>query len=1339
MTRILLLISFIVFSVGLYGQRMTISKQLEKCPMGLNCFVVTNLNGEQYYIDLPTAQALIGGGGGGTNTDTRLDNFTQSGDDLTYDVIDALTSTVTATVTIPNVFTKTTPSTDSNNSIVTGTDGSPYYSDPDDDAGNELQTLSLVGDQLTLSDGGGTFKINITDAVVETVVAGTNVVVDATDPANPVFSVPSLNDADFDPTNELPSYTSSSSPPTITGTEVAGDTHTDTTTGDVYEYNGSTWGKVGNTNASGFTSVVAGTNVTIDNTDANNPILNVPSLDDADADPTNELLTGGVLSGTDLQLTDAGGTTTVDLSPLSGGAADGTPTSGAYDSPNSEIDITVAAPGTSFSIDVSALAETGDIPTNVSQLTNDSGFLTAEVDGSTTNELQTLDVSQLSGTNLELSLSNDGVATEVIDLSSLQGTDDQTSAEVSFDPSTSTLVSTNQQDVTVELVTNQNIIDQRSSDNADSIAVLRTDLDAIASGASDGVVTAGVYDVVNDEIDFTVSSPGTNFSVDLSGASGESTTVTDGNTVNLTLTGSDVTAEVIPDPVNGGLSNSATGLAFNPDGANTYDNTNSGATATTLQTALDEALDETGIQKFIIVSGVGGVYAKQAEFICDGIDDQVQLQAAMDSTAARKNSMLFIDGTLTVSDSLSIRADHNYDMVGYGWDRSVIKTASGWASGTALFSYDFTNDTLDYFGIKNLSLDATTFPNNAGSDKGVILQNQDNHIREVVYDHIKIVGTGDYNVGINHSYSDTNNPGTFGSISFRNKCWIEMQSTGRTGTYAVRIKNNGQVVSSYDCDYHLSGTPGSGNAFNAFAAYGYFDELILIGNRSVSDVLAHSNFAASQSNNVRMVGNYAVNNHPNVDEGCYEFEIKREHSAAGVVDTVRNAIFTGNIAIIGENPAQTNHWGFFLGDRDTALPGATDTIPVENPVVIGNVIRNATIGIYAEHARAVAIGMNSYDNVNTHVNYGTTHLHELTTIATTEVGNLQLNGSNSSLALYDRGLLTWEPFLTQLTSGTNRYRFGDFINHYGDLNRVDFGDVTTQVTTRFFSNRFEIINSDLSVYIGEQAGDNATGIFGTFGGYRGGRYNTATSNAGWGAQIMSTNLFDGARNSGLGVDALQKAQSANDNTGGGYRNMQELTTGDQMASWGSRGFQFATSASNSTGGGYRHGYYENSSQSVLFGAFTGKQVAPAHSLTGLVLIGYNVGEFNTQSNRFMLDNTNTETPLLDGRLLADSLIVNGDLEVTGNLYENGNRVSTFEQYQENFTAAAAQTTFTIAAVSTTIDVKDIEVFWGVDNISLVKILEDGTEGFTWDPATKTVTMNGVTISAGDKLNVTWNE
>ncbi len=114
------------------------------------------------------------------------------------------------------------------------------------------------------------------------------------------------------------------------------------------------------------------------------------------------------------------------------GIAGGTESTTVSDTP--EIDLTLTGSDITAAIVLGSIDETKlDASTNASLDLADSA-LQAEVDGSTTNELQVLDVSQLTGTNLELSLSNDGEATKVIDLSSLQdgtGTDDQTAAEVS--------------------------------------------------------------------------------------------------------------------------------------------------------------------------------------------------------------------------------------------------------------------------------------------------------------------------------------------------------------------------------------------------------------------------------------------------------------------------------------------------------------------------------------------------------------------------------------------------------------------------------------------------------------------------------------------------------------------------------------------------------------------------------------------------------------------------------------------------------------------------------------------------------------------------------------------
>lgn len=100
---------------------------------------------------------------------------------------------------------------------------------------------------------------------------------------------------------------------------------------------------------------------------------------------------------------------------------------GAMNAGNTETLITVTYQDADGTIDY-------EVEPNLSNFTNDAGFLTAEVDGSVTNELQIIDTIRMSGTTLEISISGDGLPLQTVDLSSLQdgtGTDDQTISLVS--------------------------------------------------------------------------------------------------------------------------------------------------------------------------------------------------------------------------------------------------------------------------------------------------------------------------------------------------------------------------------------------------------------------------------------------------------------------------------------------------------------------------------------------------------------------------------------------------------------------------------------------------------------------------------------------------------------------------------------------------------------------------------------------------------------------------------------------------------------------------------------------------------------------------------------------
>ena len=141
---------------------------------------------------------------------------------------------------------------------------------------------------------------------------------------------------------------------------------------------------------------------------------------DNDSDPTNEYNTGATLTGNTLNITDAGGTQSVDLSALNNPGTDDQNLTGATLNGSSVLTINIEN-GSSTNVNLSALEESADIAQVASDLTTHTS---ADQDLSSSNELQTLSLSgnQLSissGNTINLPPDNDSDPTnEIQDLSS---------------------------------------------------------------------------------------------------------------------------------------------------------------------------------------------------------------------------------------------------------------------------------------------------------------------------------------------------------------------------------------------------------------------------------------------------------------------------------------------------------------------------------------------------------------------------------------------------------------------------------------------------------------------------------------------------------------------------------------------------------------------------------------------------------------------------------------------------------------------------------------------------------------------------------------------------------
>ncbi|MBL6662826.1 MAG: hypothetical protein ISP71_01875, partial [Flavobacteriales bacterium] len=306
-----------------------------------------------------------------------------------------------------------------------------------DGTGTDTQDLSLIGNTLYLTDGGNVDLSTITTNEVDGDVTNEIQTVDAFALSGTTLNISLSSDGVAPSTVDLSSLQDGTGTDdqqlTFAGTNLTIEdgntvdlsslqdgTGTDDQTVDAFALSGTTLslslegdGVVPNTvdlsslqDGTGTDNqqlTLIGTNLTIED---GNTIDLATITTEVDGDVTNEIQTvdAFALSGTTLNISlssDGVAPSTVDLSSLQDGT--GTDTQ----------DLSLIG-------NTLYLTDGGNV--DLSTIT------TNEIDGDVTNEIQTVDVFNLSGTTLSISLENDGIAPSTVDLSSLQdgtGTDNQ--------------------------------------------------------------------------------------------------------------------------------------------------------------------------------------------------------------------------------------------------------------------------------------------------------------------------------------------------------------------------------------------------------------------------------------------------------------------------------------------------------------------------------------------------------------------------------------------------------------------------------------------------------------------------------------------------------------------------------------------------------------------------------------------------------------------------------------------------------------------------------------------------------------------------------------------------
>ena len=154
---------------------------------------------------------------------------------------------------------------------------------------------------------------------------------------------------------------------------------------------------------------------------------------------------------------------------------------------------------------------------------------------------------------------------------------------------------------------------------------------------------------------------------------------------------------------------------------------------------------------------------------------------------------------------------------------------------------------------------------------------------------------------------------------------------------------------------------------------------------------------------------------------------------------------------------------------------------------------------------------------------------------------------------------------------------------------------------------------------------------------------------GSGQSINNTGIL----NVGFGLFSMNKNTTGKTNTALGGSTLFENTTGqDNVAAGYASGYKNTEGESNVSIG--RNSNYENQTGSfnTVIGSEAGKGM-PSNSISGSVFLGYKAGFSETTSNKLYIENSDSDTPLIWGDFGVDSLRLNGDVHILGNLTFDG--------------------------------------------------------------------------------------
>ena len=253
-----------------------------------------------------------------------------------------------------------------------------------------------------------------------------------------------------------------------------------------------------------------------------------------------------------------------------------------------------------------------------------------------------------------------------------------------------------------------------------------------------------------------------------------------------------------------------------------------------------------------------------------------------------------------------------------------------------------------------------------------------------------------------------------------------------------------------------------------------------------------------------------------------------------------------------------------------------------------------------------------------------------------------------------------------------------------DVLAVATGDNNTAVGN---SSGLSLTTGTANTLIGSNSGRSITiGVGNTFiGGGSGFNLTTGNDNvlngagAGFNLTTGSQNVMLGTgagysatigiENTLVGNNAGSSTTTASNNTIMGFDSGNNITTGSFNTILGQRSaLSLSTGGANTTIGSQAGAGLSTGAFNTVLGYQAGRVMTG--TLNGCVLLGNQAGENNTVANRLMIDNSNTDEPLIDGDFVGDTLQINGQVtlgtdsttpthKINGLVDGNGNNITDY--------------------------------------------------------------------------------